>query len=520
MGYALAMSAEIRAWLDELRDGDPVTAGAVGQALIALAELGPALGPPLVRPLPAAWSPSADPREALDYAYSERLERAQVLRRGVAEAATVRSEIESRIAELDNLPPAQAPEAADDCVREAAELRALLPGLLKAEQRLTEASQKMQLDTDMFRARKETLMAAYTAAEAERDLAGLLGEVGEPNGDQLSEARAAARLADLETQIDQELCTQTGPSRLLELRPGRPGEPGNDVSLIFAVEPAGTALLISVVHGDDALRYEWRQAAEVAAEVLRRVRAGLDPGASAVRFAGAAAFTAALFPAATSTAPATPATASDPDAASGTSVAGLSLPWLPFPLAPQGRPPCQYQVLAGGIELTGEAGTDMFVDPAGAGQPPDAGRLLGTPPPGDFTLTARVSVTFGSTYDAGVLLVHAGERRWAKLCFELSPQLRPTAVTVVTRETSDDCNSFEVTGDTLWLRISRTGQAWAFHASTDGAWWRLLRYFDLGTQDRARIGFLAQSPTGSGCTASFARIAFRAGAPSDLRDGS
>jgi regulation of enolase protein 1 (concanavalin A-like superfamily) len=123
-----------------------------------------------------------------------------------------------------------------------------------------------------------------------------------------------------------------------------------------------------------------------------------------------------------------------------------------------------------------------------------------------------------------VLLVHAAERRWAKLCFEYSPQRRPTAVTVVTRGTSDDCNSFEVDGGSLWLRITRTGPAWAFHASTDGAWWRLLRYFALsGDGDVAepvRVGFLAQSPTGEGCAATFDHIAFRPGAPANLRDGS
>jgi len=101
-------------------------------------------------------------------------------------------------------------------------------------------------------------------------------------------------------------------------------------------------------------------------------------------------------------------------------------------------------------------------------------------------------VEFDSMYDAGVLLLHAAERDWAKLCFEYSPQLRPTAVTVVTRGTSDDCNSFEVDGRTLWLRITRSGAAWAFHASADGAWWRLLRYFGLG-KDLVRVGFLAQS---------------------------
>src|SRR5580704_17213624 len=124
---------------------------------------------------------------------------------------------------------------------------------------------------------------------------------------------------------------------------------------------------------------------------------------------------------------------------------------------------------------------------------------------GDFTLAAQVSVEFASTYDAGVLLLHAAERQWAKLCFEYSPQLRPTAVTVVTRGTSDDCNSFEVDGTTLWLRITRSGAAWAFHASADGEWWRLLRYFALSSDpaEMVRVGFLAQSPAGEGCAATF-----------------
>jgi hypothetical protein len=181
-------------------------------------------------------------------------------------------------------------------------------------------------------------------------------------------------------------------------------------------------------------------------------------------------------------------------------------------------------VLNGALTLTAAAGTDLFIDPAATDLEdlPDAGRFAGLPPAGDFTLAARVSVEFGSMYDAGVLLLHARERHWAKLCFEYSPQLVPTAVTVVTRGTSDDCNSFEVDGATLWLRITRTGAAWAFHASADGAWWRLLRYFSLtgDAADLVRVGFLAQSPAGEGCAATFDQISFRPGAPKNLRDGS
>ena len=205
-------------------------------------------------------------------------------------------------------------------------------------------------------------------------------------------------------------------------------------------------------------------------------------------------------------------------------VTALKLPSLPFALEPAGSPPPGCRVRNGVLTLTAAARTDLFVDPAGAdpGPGPDAGRFVGLPPGGDFTLAAQVSVEFASMYDAGVLLVHAAERQWAKLCFEYSPQLRPTAVTVVTRGTSDDCNSFEVDGDTLWLRITRSGAAWAFHASTDGAWWRLLRYFALSSDpaEIVRVGFLAQSPTGEGCAATFDHITFGAGAPENLRDGS
>jgi regulation of enolase protein 1 (concanavalin A-like superfamily) len=199
----------------------------------------------------------------------------------------------------------------------------------------------------------------------------------------------------------------------------------------------------------------------------------------------------------------------------------LVVPGVPFPLEPSGSPACQATVSGGSLILVSGAKSDLFIDPEGGeGARPDAGRLTGLPGDLDFTLSARVTVRFASVFDAGVLLLYLSERRWAKLCYELSPQRRPTAVTVVTHGTSDDSNSFETAGGPLWLRITRSGRAWAFHASEDGAWWRLLRYFTLGEASGARVGFLAQSPTGPGCTAIFEEIACKPGAPADLRDGS
>jgi uncharacterized protein len=197
------------------------------------------------------------------------------------------------------------------------------------------------------------------------------------------------------------------------------------------------------------------------------------------------------------------------------------LPGVPFPFEPWGDPPCTAEVADGTLTLTSGPSSDLFIDPAGEESArPDGGRLTGLPGDRDFTFSARVSVQFASVFDAGVLLLHLSERRWAKLCYELSPQRRPTAVTVVTRSMSDDSNSFETAGGPLWLRITRSGRAWAFHASEDGGWWRLLRYFTLGESSGARIGFMSQSPTGAGCTAVFDNIVYKPGAPADLRDGS
>jgi uncharacterized protein len=201
-------------------------------------------------------------------------------------------------------------------------------------------------------------------------------------------------------------------------------------------------------------------------------------------------------------------------------VTDLLLPGVPFPFAPSGSPACPASVAGGALTLTSGPKSDMFIDPAGdEGARPDAGRWTGLPGEDDFTLSARVTVGFASTFDAGVLVLYLSERRWAKLCYEFSPQRKPTAVTVVTHGTSDDSNSFETAGGPLWLRITRSRRAWAFHASVNGAYWQLVRYFTLGEASGARVGFLAQSPTGAGCTAIFDSITYKPGAPGDLRDG-
>jgi uncharacterized protein len=168
------------------------------------------------------------------------------------------------------------------------------------------------------------------------------------------------------------------------------------------------------------------------------------------------------------------------------------------------------------LEITAGELTDLFVDPQGKPPSLNAPNRL-SEVSGDFTLSARVTVPFDSAFDAGVLLLWVDERTWAKLCFEFSPQRQPMVVSVVTRGVSDDCNSFDVDGSTVWLRIARVGRAYAFHASTDGKSWQFVRHF--GLDGVPQVGFSAQSPTGKGCAVTFDQIRFTSETLGDLRDG-
>ncbi|MEW2070369.1 DUF1349 domain-containing protein [Streptomyces sp. NPDC007346] len=200
----------------------------------------------------------------------------------------------------------------------------------------------------------------------------------------------------------------------------------------------------------------------------------------------------------------------------------LQLDALPFALDPCG--PDGRWTHADGI-LTGRAGPgqDLFVPPTAdtPASTTDAPRLLGPVGDGDFRLLARIRPGLAAAGDAGALHLHLGDQEWAKLCLEHSSGLA-TVCSVVTRGHSDDANAFVVEEDSHWLRLSRTGNAYAFHASADGETWTFVRVFTLGTPHQraaARAGFLVQSPTGEGCGAVFDRIAFLAGGVEDLRDG-
>ena len=204
----------------------------------------------------------------------------------------------------------------------------------------------------------------------------------------------------------------------------------------------------------------------------------------------------------------------------------LQAPELPFRLTASQPGVWRRDESGEAVVATAPPRTDLYLNPEGAGSDDaesllNAATLLGVPPAGDFQFSARVTVDFRSQYDAGVLLLWIDERNWGKFCFEFSPAGEPMVVSVVTRGVSDDANAFVVPGRSVWLRVSRIGEAYAFHASVDGSTWTFVRVFSLGDAvGEHRVGFEAQSPTGDGCTVTFTDLRFTGQRLADLRDGS
>jgi hypothetical protein len=199
---------------------------------------------------------------------------------------------------------------------------------------------------------------------------------------------------------------------------------------------------------------------------------------------------------------------------------------LPFPLVESNPNSWQLDELGGTLIAKALPQSDLYINPKGAGAADapstlNALTLLGTPPVGDYQFSAKVMVGFNASYDAGALLIWSSNQRWAKLCFEFSPDMESMVVSVVTMGASDDANSFTTPTHWVWLRVSKIDHSYAFHASVDARSWKLIRVFTLGKEsDDLKIGFVAQAPVGNGCEVSFSDIHFTSTRLLELRDGS
>jgi hypothetical protein len=300
VGYALRMSGEIHDWLAGLRRGDQSAALRVIKALVRLMTEGASLADPLVISTADSWFWAL--AEALDRSHHERLERLQRMRRREADAAVLVRDIEDHVRELE---AAQArleemdrraldadgrQEAARKLAavqQEAAEVRLLLPRTIEARNRLGEHNRRLQAEVEASRTRREVLKARHAALSgslrASEAMAAL--DLAHEDSDQYPDAGAEAvhaaetGLADVTAQMERELGQETRPDGLMDLWPGAPWH--SDIRILFAVEPPGTALLIAVLEGPEAVEERYPEAVMASADMLHLVKAGQAPEASA-----------------------------------------------------------------------------------------------------------------------------------------------------------------------------------------------------------------------------------------------
>lgn len=175
-------------------------------------------------------------------------------------------------------------------------------------------------------------------------------------------------------------------------------------------------------------------------------------------------------------------------------------------------------VADGSLTMSASGRTDWTINPMTSRRSMDAPAVV-FPAPDCCILSARVEVTFDSTFDAGCLVAYQSDDMWAKLCFEYSPQGHPAIVSIVTQGFSDECSSVELRQDFAYLRVARSGASFVMHYSLDGSYWNFVRRFALGETAGLSLGLLAQSPRGSGVTAAFSDIRYALGEIRDIRSG-
>jgi hypothetical protein len=269
MGYLIRMAPEVEERLAAVRDRDPAAAGLIDEAVAALRAGGASVGAPLVVPVDY---PALSARPDLDAAYERQLEMLTRVRRAVADVATSRKRLEIQATQLDQHisklgeQSRRAREAGHGHLAEEADARrgaaeqqlADLHGkyadMQAEEERITEASQRLQAKVDAFRIRKETIKAASTAAAAAADAAWAEAVIDGASTD-----------TDAPVSAGDEAVKPASPDparRSLQLSELRlPGAPESAAPrILFTVEPPGTAVLLAVGMESDWLRAWYTEA--------------------------------------------------------------------------------------------------------------------------------------------------------------------------------------------------------------------------------------------------------------------
>ncbi|MBP7901855.1 MAG: DUF1349 domain-containing protein [Spirochaetes bacterium] len=138
---------------------------------------------------------------------------------------------------------------------------------------------------------------------------------------------------------------------------------------------------------------------------------------------------------------------------------------------------------------------------------------------GDFVMKVKVEHEFKDTYDSAAIMIMKDLNVYAKSCFEKTDFNTHAVVSVVTNNTSDDANGVNIDGNSAWLQVCRVGDSFAFHYSTDGENFYMMRFFNLPVEKTIKAGFVAQAPTGSGGDRIFSNFSLEKKRVANIRFG-
>jgi len=149
----------------------------------------------------AALNSVEDPRQTLEYSYQRQRDLLRKVKQGLIDVATSHKQLEgqskklrARLPQLEDQAKRALTAGREDlarmallrkqtCLNELAQLETQLQEVAEEERKLTLAEQKFALRVDAFRAKRDTLSARYTAAEAQvrinETITGVSGEFGE-----------------------------------------------------------------------------------------------------------------------------------------------------------------------------------------------------------------------------------------------------------------------------------------------------------------------------------------------------
>lgn len=158
--------------------------------------------------------------------------------------------------------------------------------------------------------------------------------------------------------------------------------------------------------------------------------------------------------------------------------------------------------------------TDMFRDPNVTYNTDNAPKLL-FDADSNFIFSAAIEHSFNSKWDGGALVLKQDSLNWVKCCFEKDYTGARRIVTVVTKGISDDCNSVEINSNKVYFKVAKADNVITIYYSLTGTKWFLIRHFTFETDNKLKLGFLSQSPTGKECKVNFSKIYY---APKKIKD--